>query len=366
MRKKILIPVFFCLWTAAIYFFSDIPFAYFGYALRIQNNFLDYLQEHNLITAIVIAAIVTVITVYKKWSDNKQFFFIKTLFCYYLGFSLLTYGLTKIFQTQFVLLPFAAWQLPLEKASGSNLAWAFLGRAPWFQVLLGFLEFIPAILILFRRTALLGAILLLPMTLNVFLINYALDLWEGTKELSLDFLAVNVIILAFEWKKIWHILSIIIDKGTKLKWFRWEAAIMMIAVVVFLYPFTKIILDYRSQKNSLMGDWFNGHPVEWSLQTERINDSLLKQRTLKFYFEPYGMYSEINDAGFLMGDGRHYDLDEKNHSLAIFRPNDSVEHFTYSLINDSTLQTKKIVDSIGNIKLIQVYKKHIVRGKQGS
>ena len=76
------------------------------------------------------------------------------------------------------------------------------------------------------------------------------------------------------------------------------------------------------------------------------------------------MYSEINDAGFLMGDDRlHYDLDEKNHSLTIFRPNNSVEHFTYSLINDSTLQTKKILDSTRNIELIQVYKKHIVRGK---
>lgn len=363
MRKKILIPVFFCLWVAAIYFFIDIPFD-FGDALRIQNNFLGYLQKHNLITAIIIAAIVTVITVYKKWSDNKQFFFIKSLFRYYLGFYLLTYGLTKIIQTQFVLFPFAAWQLPLEKVSGSDLTWAFLGRAPWFQVLLGFLEFIPAILILFRRTALLGAILLLPMTLNVFLINYALDLWDGTKQLSLDFLAVNLIILAFEWKKIWRILSIIIDKGTKLKWFRWEAAILMIAVVVFLYPFTKILWDYRRQKNSLMGDWLNGHPVEWRLQTEKINDSLLKQRTLKFYFEPYGMYSEINDAGFLMGDDRlHYDLDEKNHSLTIFRPNNSVEHFTYSLINDSTLQTKKILDSTRNIELIQIYKKHIVRGK---
>ena len=145
MRKKILIPVFFCLWVAAIYFFIDIPFD-FGDALRIQNNFLGYLQKHNLITAIIIAAIVTVITVYKKWSDNKQFFFIKSLFRYYLGFYLLTYGLTKIIQTQFVLFPFAAWQLPLEKVSGSDLTWAFLGRAPWFQVLLGFLEFIPAML----------------------------------------------------------------------------------------------------------------------------------------------------------------------------------------------------------------------------
>lgn len=141
---------------------------------------------------------------------------------------------------------------------------------------------------------------------------------------------------------------------------------MLTAVVVFLYPFTKMILDYKGQKNSLMGDWFNGHPVEWKLQTEKINDSLLKQRTLKYYFQPYGTYSEINDSGFVMGDGRLlYELDEKNHSLTIHRLNDSVEHFTYSFLNDSTMQTKKIVDSTKNIQLMQVYKKYIIRSKPG-
>lgn len=361
MRKKILIPVFFCLWTAAIYFLFDILLTYFSYGLQMQNNFLGFLEECRLITALIIAAAITVFTVFKKWSDNKQFFITKALFRYYLGFGLLTYGLTKIFQTQFVLLPFAAWQLPLEKASGTDLTWLFLGRTPWFQVLLGFLEFIPAILILFRRTALLGAILLLPMTLNVFLINHALHLWESTRHLSVEFLAVNIIVLLFDWKRLWTMFSTIIETRVKLKWFRWEAAIVAIAIIVYLYPFVKILLDYKSQKNSLMGDWFKGHPVEWNLQSEKINDSLLKQRTLKSYFGPYGEYSEVNDDGFLMGGTIRYDLDEKNHRLTIFRSNDKEEHFTYSFINDSTLQTKKILDSVASIELIQVYKKRIIR-----
>lgn len=123
---------------------------------------------------------------------------------------MLTYAITKILRTQFVLLPFALWQRPLETLSGKNIAWAFLGYSPWFQILLGVLEFIPSILLLFRRTALLGAILLLPMTLSVFSINQALDLWETTKQISLILLALNCLVLIFHWQRIKTVLSIII------------------------------------------------------------------------------------------------------------------------------------------------------------
>src|SRR6187402_135656 len=174
MKRYLSILGLFCLWAFAIYFFVDIIFGYLGYALQIQNKGLTFLEEHKIILALVTALLVTAVSVYKNWSNNQQLFSIEALLRYFLGFSLLTYGLTKIFQTQFINVNFAVWQVPLEKLSGINLAWTFLGRTSWFQVLLGFLEFVPAMLLLFRRTAVLGAILLLPMTLNVFVINHAL------------------------------------------------------------------------------------------------------------------------------------------------------------------------------------------------
>ena len=311
-----------------------------------------------MIIVLVLAALITGFGVYKKWSDKTHLMSIETLLRYFLGFSLLTYGLTKILQTQFVLLPFAAWELPLERVQGTHLTWAFLGKTSWFQVLLGFLEFIPAILVLFRRTALLGTILLLPMTLNVLLINHALDLWSGTKVLSIQFFAVNVIILLFYWKKIRDILSIIIGTGVKLRYFKWELVAILATMIIYLYPFTKMLLDYKNQKNPLVGNWFNGNPNEWVLQTEKINDSTLDRRVLKSYFGVYGSYSEINDTGFVFS-GVNYELDEKNKTLDIYY-NGKPSHYTFRILNDTLLETEKIIDSAKNIKLTQTFKRRVI------
>jgi hypothetical protein len=363
MKRYISILAFFSLWAFAIYFFADIIFGYLGYMLQIQNKVLTFLQEHQIILALVLSLFVTATGAYKKWSNNKQLFSIEALLRYFLGFSLLSYGLTKIFQTQFITVSFATWQLPLERLSGIALTWAFLGRSSWFQVLLGFLEFIPAILLLFRRTALLGAILLLPMTLNVFVINHALELWSDTRTLSMQYLAVNVLILLIEWKKIRNILMIIINKGSRFKHFRWEALIILVAVIAYLYPFTKMILDYKGQKNELIGNWFNRHPNEWILQSEKINDSALDHRMLKSYFGVYNSYSEINDTGFVF-KGISYDLDEKKKTLNLYYKNDSIAHFTYRILNDTLLETQMIIDSSKNVKLTRLFKRRTINGNR--
>jgi hypothetical protein len=326
--------------------------------LQMQDKFLDFVSNNLVVISLILAAAITGLGVYKKWSDKNQLISIEALLRYFLGFSLLTYGLTKIFQTQFVLLPFAAWELPLEQVKGTQLTWAFLGKTSWFQVLLGFFEFIPAILVLFRRTALLGSILLLPMTLNVLLINHALDLWSGTKELSIQYFAVNVIILLFYWKTIRDIFFIIIGRGIKLRYFKWELVAILATMIIYLFPFTKMLLDYKNQKNELVGNWFNGNPNEWILQTEKINDSTLNRRVLKSYFGVYGSYSEINDTGFVF-NGVNYELDEKNKTLDIYY-NGKPSHYTFRILNDTLLETEKIIDSAKNIKLTQVFKRRVI------
>lgn len=358
MKRYVTTFVIFCLWAIGFYFSSQIIFIYTGAALKMQNKFVDFISNNLIVISLILAAAITGLGVYKKWSDKNQLIAIEALLRYFLGFSLLIYGLTKILQTQFVLLPFAAWELPLERVQGTQLTWAFLGKTSWFQVLLGFLEFIPAILVLFRRTALLGSILLLPMTLNVLLINHALDLWSGTKELAIQYFAINVVILLFYWKKIRDILFIVMGKGIKLRYFKWELVAILATMIIYLYPFTKMLLDYKNQKNPLVGNWFNGHPNEWVLQTEKINDSTLDHRLLKSYFGVYGSYSEINDTGFVFW-GVTYELDEKKKTLDIYY-NGTPAHYTFRILNDTLLETEKIIDSAKNVKFTQLFKRRVI------
>ena len=279
---------------------------------------------------------------------------------YILGLWILTYAITKILRTQFVLLPFALWQRPLETLSGKNIAWAFFGYSPWFQILLGVLEFIPSILLLFRKTTLLGAILLLPMTLSVFLINHALDLWETTKQISLILIALNCLVLIFHWQTIKNVFSTIIQRGLTFKLLKAELILNIIIISSVSFFSVTDLLDYKSQTNHFTGDWYNGLPNEWTLQSEKVNDSILNHRLLKCYFGSYGEYSEINDTGLVKRGTIKYKINENTHLITFTKQGNNVKNtFNYTL-TDSTLQLIKLVDSSNNSRLTQIYKRRII------
>lgn len=282
---------------------------------------------------------------------------------YILGLWMLTYAITKILRTQFVLLPFALWQRPLETLSGKNIAWAFLGYSPWFQVLLGVLEFIPSILLLFRKTALLGAILLLPMTLSVFLINQALDLWETTKQISLILIVLNCLVLIFHWQTIKNVFSTIIQKSLTFKLLKLEVILNIVIISSVSFFSVTDLLEYKSQTNLFTGDWYNGLPNEWTLQSEKVNDSLLTPKLLKCYFGSYGEYSEINDTGFVKRGTIKYNTDENTHLITFTKQGNNIKNIFNYTLTDSTLQLTKLVDSSNKLKLTQVFKKRIINKK---
>lgn len=91
---------------------------------------------------------------------------------YVLGLIMLSYGWIKILGLQFML-PADVYEYQLKDIDGVTLVWAFLGFSTWFSILLGLAEFVPALLLLFRKTKLIGAILLFPALFAVCLVNNA-------------------------------------------------------------------------------------------------------------------------------------------------------------------------------------------------
>ena len=114
-----------------------------------------------------------------------------------LGIGMMPYAINKIFDYQFQV---SAWKYAqsLGNVNGKTLTWAMMGYSPHFQTLLGFFELVPAILLFFNRTRRLGALLMFPVALNVFLINVFLHLWPSTQIISGFLLALNVIVLLYD------------------------------------------------------------------------------------------------------------------------------------------------------------------------
>ncbi|MGY4539391.1 hypothetical protein ACVW0P_003825 [Mucilaginibacter sp. UYNi724] len=281
---------------------------------------------------------------------------------YLLGSVMIAYAIPKILKAQFVIIPFETWQTPLEHLSGKSLAWAFLGYSTWFEIMLGFFELIPAVLLLFRRTTLTGAILIFPLTLNVFLINMALNISHNTKVIALILLVLNILVLVFEWRKLWNAALVIIGK-VKLKFTAAEIAINFIVIVVVGYMAVRGLSVYIKQRNFLTGDWINRHPNEWVLKSEKLGDSTLKARELKVYFGSYGSYSELDSAG-KNGEQLTYRLNEKKKTLNFYTVGGNAVFYKgkYQLTGDTLLQIKKVIDSTQNTILTQVYKRRIING----
>jgi hypothetical protein len=263
---------------------------------------------------------------------KSKYFYIGIL-RYGLALIMIGYGIIKMKGVQGgFLTPGSSWQLPLEALDGSQIIWSFVGYSRWFQFLLGALEFIPACLLLFRRTQLLGALLMLPMTLGVFFVNFALDLWQFTKIGSSLLLTVNVIILLSHRQKLKAVARMLLTTTNKRK-YGWVEVAINILLIAFMSRklFTPFYHDERAHFEPFCGDCFNHHPNEWILIKETQNDSLLLPVNLRCYFTPRGAYSEINDqnnsTAYLM-----YQVDPKTSTLSIEK-GPHFEYWTFLLPN---------------------------------
>ena len=116
---------------------------------------------------------------------------------YISAFLLLLYASSKLLGKQFSVAPGMALR-PIGTLSGRDLAWYFFGYSHVYAVLLGLIQLTGAALLLFRKTALLGAALLVPVMTNILMINvFYFITWGAVCTSTLIFVAV----LAVVWRE---------------------------------------------------------------------------------------------------------------------------------------------------------------------
>ena len=86
------------------------------------------------------------------------------------GFLLFYYGFAKIIH-KFFDITYLTQDTKAGMVDSFALTWFYFGRSNAQEMLIGFMELIPAVLLFPRRTRMLGVLLLLPVTGNVFLTN---------------------------------------------------------------------------------------------------------------------------------------------------------------------------------------------------
>ncbi len=115
---------------------------------------------------------------------------------YWLALSISIYGFAKILKTQFQN-PDYRLDMPMGEVNGFGLTWYYFGYSYKLAVIIGLFQIGGSILLLYRRTTLLGVMVLLPVMVNIVLINLFFNIADGAFinsvlfTLGLTFLLLN-------------------------------------------------------------------------------------------------------------------------------------------------------------------------------
>lgn len=145
-----------------------------------------YDGEHNDRTYVyILYFIITVVAVVGTmvWSllDRKRqnyqvlYYWFTVILRYYLAFTMFLFALYKFFKVQFPDLGYYTLTTRVGDMSPMHLAWAFFGYSYGYNIFMGLAE-CAALLLLFRRTTALGAILTMFALINVMAVNYSYDI----------------------------------------------------------------------------------------------------------------------------------------------------------------------------------------------
>ena len=115
---------------------------------------------------------------------------------YLSAFLLFLYGSIKLVGTQFHV-PAGMASRPVGSLSGYQLAWFYYSHSHTYEVILGLVEVAGGTLSLFRKTALLGAALMLPVMTNILMINVFYSIGLGA-------LCTSTFIFASMLAVFWH------------------------------------------------------------------------------------------------------------------------------------------------------------------
>lgn len=152
-------------------------------ALRIGRRFVPIVPYVVLIALAIIYLTGVIIfifiwkrkAVHSKINSESTFAFWQDITRYFLAMDMIMFALQKIFHLQFAI-PMAKLDDPFSNLSGEDLIWAFYGKFYAFTLIIASLQIASGVLLLFSRTRLFAIILLLPILLNIFLLDWFYDL----------------------------------------------------------------------------------------------------------------------------------------------------------------------------------------------
>ncbi|MFC4632286.1 DoxX family membrane protein [Dokdonia ponticola] len=163
---------------------------------------------------------------------------------WYLVYFMISYGWAKVTLSQFGVHDPSIIEQPLREIDSFYVAWHLFERSPFFNIATGLLEILGGILLIFNRTVLIGALLVLSILAQILIIDIAFTM--GIHGFGLPvriggMIIADVLILFYYKEKIiqaWKSLTKEVTTKFTYKWW----IFLMLPIVGFLMDFVMAIL----------------------------------------------------------------------------------------------------------------------------
>ena len=160
----------------------------------------------HLITLIVVSSLFAFFWTLKARSihSNTEKYF-RIFITYYLSLVLFKYGFDKVFKHQFYFPEPNTLYTSVNQLSKDILFWSSMGTSYMYSVFSGVIELIPAVLLLFKKTRLLGGVIAFAVLVNVVMINFGFDI--SVKIFSIFLLLLSIVVISPDIKRVFQLFT---------------------------------------------------------------------------------------------------------------------------------------------------------------
>jgi hypothetical protein len=181
-------------WVAIHVFHLSGPVTVYPAVNGSGDTTLDYVEDLCLVAAALLATVVWSLIDFKRRDYRRIHFYLRVYVRYAISFTLFGYGFAKVFPTQFIFPTLSRLVEPLGEFSPMGLLWNFMGYSTAYIIFSGLAEVTGATLLLFCRTAPLGAMTSAAVLLNVVMLNFCYDVPVKLYSLNLLLMAIFLMV----------------------------------------------------------------------------------------------------------------------------------------------------------------------------
>ncbi len=345
--------------------FIEVPLRWFadnilnwGAGFRMESNgsgdrSFDYVRFGlNMFLALVIG-VLWVFLGKRKIAYNKLFYWLQVVIRMFLFFGMTLYGLAKIFKGQFADPSLELLLQPVGEMSPMGLAWVFMGHSMAYNIFIGSLEILGGLLLLNRKTVMLGAIIVFGVMVNVVMMNFTYDI--PVKLFSVHLVLMSLVLLMDDKQRIINFFIKNKKVEEKQYWiyikskplvkvisFFKKSVLIVLIIVVLAQCFIQFkITEQLKSKSELYGIW------ETELFVKQ-NDTLLplltdtyRWRYLIINYKGKAVVKKMNDSI------DRYILKESRESKELFlsKKSDSFPNkFSYTFIDEDKIRLSGVLN----------------------